>query len=142
LESFHNNKTTVTRNCYRNDADPGQRLVSRITFCASSISRSLSNAVVVCSLLVLRQGRYTFTVTSHRTLRRGTCCTQSAPRTALLRNPSKRLLIICCSIAHVDQIHKLAWRPNWVAPWLELASCSEDGMLKVARVSGLREARI
>ncbi|TFK75974.1 WD40 repeat-like protein [Pluteus cervinus] len=37
-------------------------------------------------------------------------------------------------IAHVDHIHRLAWRPTTANQAQELASCSEDGTLKILKV--------
>ena len=36
--------------------------------------------------------------------------------------------------AHIDQVHRLAWRPGADRMAKELASCSEDGTVKVLRV--------
>jgi elongator complex protein 2 len=37
------------------------------------------------------------------------------------------------SLAHVDQIHQMAWRPSATDPH-ELATCSDDGTLRILRV--------
>ncbi|KIK06761.1 hypothetical protein K443DRAFT_88816 [Laccaria amethystina LaAM-08-1] len=42
-------------------------------------------------------------------------------------------LSIDTSIAHVDHIHRLAWRPT-IGSSSELASCSEDGTLRILKV--------
>lgn len=36
-----------------------------------------------------------------------------------------------CSVAHVDQIHRLAWQSTDAPTEKHLASCSEDGTLKI-----------
>lgn len=41
------------------------------------------------------------------------------------------LNIICSRTAHVDQIHQLAWRAVDQTSNKELATCSEDGTLKI-----------
>ncbi|KAI0786322.1 WD40-repeat-containing domain protein [Abortiporus biennis] len=46
----------------------------------------------------------------------------------------KEDLIISTQLAHIDHIHRLAWRPNISEVTKQLASCSEDGTLKVLDV--------
>lgn len=36
-----------------------------------------------------------------------------------------------CSVAHVDQVHRLAWQFTDEPTERQLASCSEDGTLKI-----------
>ncbi|KAI0347302.1 WD40 repeat-like protein [Trametopsis cervina] len=43
-------------------------------------------------------------------------------------------LQISSQFAHTGQIHRLAWRPGQSGPTRQLASCSEDGALKVLEV--------
>jgi elongator complex protein 2 len=40
-------------------------------------------------------------------------------------------MIVRRRTAHVDHVYRLAWRPTDDNPKKELASCSEDGTLKI-----------
>jgi len=58
-----------------------------------------------------------------------------------LQSPSEWQLdtTFASGIAHVDQVHRLAWQPTRERNTMRLASCSEDGTLKIliVRVTGM-----
>ena len=37
-------------------------------------------------------------------------------------------------MAHVDHVHRLVWRPSVAEAVKELASCSEDGTLRILKI--------
>jgi len=43
-------------------------------------------------------------------------------------------ITIDSSVAHVDHIHRLAWRPSVAETVRELASCSEDGTTRILKI--------
>jgi WD40 repeat protein len=85
-----------------------------------------------CSPLVWKRGRFPSTVTSSPPRENGklrvrfllgmTCSVSTCLHVGLNFD---------CSVAHVDQIHRLAWQSSDEPTERRLASCSEDGTLKI-----------
>ena len=43
-------------------------------------------------------------------------------------------LLSSISMTHVDHIHRLTWRPSVTEAVRELASCSEDGTMRILKI--------
>lgn len=134
------NKNTVSGNCYwffPCQSWPEVSAVSVILDCESQSPYSGE-----CWPWALKTAPFRFSATFLPISVLGTWTPQLTKRawhsSSLYLSPKHTLWHLLFSLAHVNQIHRLSWRPgpNDGKGAIELATCSEDGTLKVLIIHG------
>ena len=85
-----------------------------------------------CSPLVWKRGRFPSTITCLLSRENGRLQVRFLLGMTYSASTCLRVgLNFDCSVAHVDHIHRLAWQSTDEPTERRLASCSEDGTLKI-----------